>query len=244
MLANNEIGAIHPMAEVGAVCREQGVPLHCDATQAVGKIPVDVEQLQVDLMSFTAHKIYGPKGIGALYLRRRPAAVRLEAQLRGGGHEGGLRSGTLNVAGIVGFARAMTICSEELAEQSRRLASLRRQLYEGITRRLSDVALCGPALEDTAHRLPHNLTLSFGNVDGEALLMSMEGLAVSSGAACTSVNSEPSHVLRALGLPEDLVRSSLRFGLGRFNTAEEVQRVVEMVAQALEKLRQMSSLAP
>ena len=240
MLANNEIGVIQPIAEIGRLCRERGIPFHCDATQAVGKLPVDVEGLQVDLMSFTAHKIYGPKGIGALYVRRTPPQVRLEPQIDGGGHEFGLRSGTLNVPGIVGFAKALELCLAKIAAERERLAQLRQSLYAGLQAAISDMALNGPDFH--AHpdlRLPGNLNCTFSNVDGEALMMSMRDVALSSGAACTSTNPEPSHVLRALGLSDDLTRASLRFGLGRFNTAEEVALAVESVAQAVARLRAM-----
>ena len=248
MLANNEIGVIQPLAEIAAICTQRDVPLHCDATQAVGKLPVDVDQLGVDLMSFTAHKIYGPKGIGALYVRRRNPAARLTAQIDGGGQEGGLRSGTLNVPGIVGFARAITLCQEEMPAEAQRLAKLRDALYRRLTAALEGVSLNGPALEGPVPdgpclRLPGNLNLSFAFVDGEALMMSMKHLAVSSGSACTSANPEPSHVLRALGLPDDAVRASLRFGLGRFNTLEEIDFAVGAVTEAVERLRKLSSLA-
>ncbi len=243
MLANNEIGAIQPIAEIAAVCRERGVPLHCDATQAVGKIPVDVERLGVDLMSFSAHKLYGPKGIGALYVRRKRPALKLEPQIDGGGQEHGLRSGTLNVPGIVGFARAIELAKAEIAAETERLAALRSRLYCGLTQRLDGVTLNGPALELAGLRLPGNLNLSFAYVDGEALLLNMRDLAVSSGSACTSANPEPSHVLRALGVDDDLVRASLRFGLGRFNTEDEVDFAVSLVAETVERLRQLSGLA-
>jgi len=199
-------------------------------------------------MSFTAHKIYGPKGIGALYVRRRNPAARLTAQIDGGGQEGGLRSGTLNVPGIVGFARAITLCQEEMPAEAQRLAKLRDALYRRLTAALEGVSLNGPALEGPVPdgpglRLPGNLNLSFAFVDGEALMMSMKHLAVSSGSACTSANPEPSHVLRALGLPDDAVRASLRFGLGRFNTLEEIDFAVGAVTEAVERLRKLSSLA-
>ena len=243
MLANNEIGAIQPLAEIAAVCRERGVPLHCDATQAVGKIPVDVEQFGVDLMSFSAHKLYGPKGIGALYVRRRRPPVKLEPQIDGGGQEHGLRSGTLNVPGIVGFAKAVENAVADLPTEMPRLAGLRSRLYAGLCERLTDISLNGPSLELPGCRLPGNLNLSFAYVDGEALLLNMRDLAVSSGSACTSANPEPSHVLRALGVDDDLVRASLRFGLGRFNTAEEVDFAIETVTETVNRLRQLSSLA-
>lgn len=242
MLANNEIGVIQPLAEIGEICRERGVLLHCDATQAVGKIPVDVMALHVDLMSFSAHKIYGPKGVGALYVRRRSPPVRLQAQIDGGGQEGGLRSGTLNVPGVVGFAKALQLCIEEMPAETERLTALRDRLHAGLTTELEGVTLNGPALQSPGLRLPANLNLSFAHVDGEALMMSMKQLAVSSGSACTAANPEPSHVLRALGLNDDLARSSLRFGLGRFNTAEEVEFAIEAVSQAVVRLRKLSSL--
>ena len=242
MLANNEIGVIQPLAEIAKHCRERGVLLHCDATQAVGKIPVDVKQLGVDLMSFTAHKIYGPKGIGAIYVRRRDPIVRLEAQIAGGGQQEGRRSGTLNVPGIVGFAKALELCLAELPREMERLAALRDRLWSELQSRINGIELCGPALDerypdDTPLRLPGNLNVTFGDVDGEALLLRMGGLAVSSGAACSSTDPEPSHVLRALGLTPDAARASLRFGLGRFNTAEEVLVAATTVAAAVHELR-------
>ncbi len=241
MLANNEIGAIQPLAEIGKICRERGVLLHCDATQAVGKIPVDVAAMHIDLMSFSAHKIYGPKGVGALYVRRHGSPVRLQSQIDGGGQEGGLRSGTLNVPGIVGFAKALELCQEELPAEAARLTLLRDRLFAGLTAALDGLSLNGPALHAPGMRLPGNLNLSFANVDGEALMMSMKLLAVSSGSACTAANPEPSHVLRAMGLNDDLARSSLRFGLGRFNTAAEVEFAIEAVSQAVNRLRKLSS---
>lgn len=241
MLANNETGVIHPLREIAAVCREQDVLLHTDATQAVGRIPVEVEPLQPDLMSFSAHKIYGPKGVGALYVRRRVRQVRLISQIDGGGQENGMRSGTLNVPGIVGLARALELCVEAMPEESPRLMGLRDDLYEKLIGRVDDVGLNGPSLESPDLRLPDNLNVSFAGVDGEALMMSMRDLAVSSGSACTSANPEPSHVLRAMGLSDDLTRSSLRFGLGRFNTAEEVDYAVDLIAQAVGRLRALSS---
>jgi cysteine desulfurase len=243
MLANNEIGVIQPLKEIAAHCRSRSVILHCDATQAVGKLPVDVAALGVDLMSFTAHKIYGPKGIGALYVRRRDGGVRLQSQIDGGGQEGGLRSGTLNVPGIVGFAKALELCMAEMPLEVPRLRGLRDRLFQGLAAGLDDVVLNGPALDLPDLRLPNNLNLSFAYVDGEALMMSMKLLAVSSGSACTSANPEPSHVLRALGLGEDLTRASLRFGLGRFNTQADVDFAIEAVVEAVTRLRKMSSLA-
>jgi len=245
MLANNEIGVIQPLAEIAAICRKRGVLVHCDATQAVGKTPLDVAALGVDLMSFTAHKIYGPKGIGALYIRRRVPIVRLEPQIVGGGQQEGRRGGTLNVPGIVGFAEALRLCIDELPQEMVRLAALRDQLAAALFERLDDLLLCGPALDlnyddGTPLRLPGNLNLSFGNVDGEALLLAMGNLAVSSGAACTSTDPGPSHVLRAIGLSEEAARSSLRFGLGRFNDAADVDFAVDRVVQAVGNLRSLA----
>jgi cysteine desulfurase len=216
------------------------VLLHCDATQAVGRIPVDMEALQVDLLSFTAHKLYGPKGVGALYVRRRNPHVRLEPQIDGGGQEGGARSGTLNVPGIVGFAKAVELALAEMPQEGERLRELRDRLFRGLCERLDDMALNGPALDRPERRLSGNLNCSFAGVDGEALMMSMRELAVSSGSACTSANPEPSHVLRALGLSDELARASLRFGLGRFNTAEEVDFAIETVSAAVERLRRLT----
>lgn len=243
MLANNEIGVIQPIADIGRLCRERGITFHCDATQAVGKIPVDVESLNVDLMSFTAHKIYGPKGVGALYVRRSTPPVRLDPLITGGGHEGGLRSGTLNVPGIVGFARALELCIAEMATESPRLAALRDRLFGELCGRLEGVTLNGPSLAIPGLRLPGNLNVSFAYVDGEALMMNIGRLAVSSGSACTSANPEPSHVLRALGLSDDAVRSSLRFGIGRFNTDQHIDFAMEEVTAAVQRLRKLSSLA-
>lgn len=240
MLANNEIGVIQPLAEIAAICKCRGVPLHCDATQAVGKLPVDVDELGVDLMSFTAHKIYGPKGIGALYVRRRDPGVRLQSQIDGGGQEGGLRSGTLNVPGIVGFAKALELCLAELTTEATRQRELRDRLHQGLMQAVDNVSLNGPSLDQPELRLPNNLNLSFADVDGEALMMSMKVLAVSSGSACTSANPEPSHVLRALGLSEDLTRASLRFGLGRFNTAADIEFAIGAVAEAVTRLRRLA----
>jgi len=241
MLANNEVGAIHPVEAIGRACRDRGVLLHTDATQAVGKIPVDVARLGVDLMSFSAHKIYGPKGIGALYVRRATPIVRLEPLILGGGHERGLRSGTLNVPGIVGFARALDLCLEEMAAETDRLMALRDRLYRGLMEAVPDLHLNGPALRPGL-RLAGNLNVAFAGIDGETLLMSAPGVAVSSGSACTSSRPEPSHVLRALGLSDERARGSLRFGLGRFNTADDVEYAIETLAEAAGRLRRMSSL--
>jgi cysteine desulfurase len=245
MLANNEIGVIQTLADVASICKARGILLHCDATQAVGKIPVDVGSLGVDLMSFTAHKIYGPKGIGALYVRRRDPIVRLESQISGGGQQEGRRSGTLNVPGIIGFATALQLCLDELPTEPQRLTALRHELYRSIVSQINDVEICGPALTARAAdglplRLPANLNISFGNVDGEALLLAMGNLAVSSGAACTSTDPEPSHVLRAIGLSEDAARSSLRFGMGRFNSEEDVKYASGRVVEAVKYLRSLA----
>ncbi|MDP6466566.1 MAG: aminotransferase class V-fold PLP-dependent enzyme [Pirellulaceae bacterium] len=243
MLANNEIGVIQQLAELGQECQSRGVLLLTDATQAVGRIPVNVDELHVDLMSFSAHKMYGPKGVGALYVRRRSPRIKIDPQIDGGGQEGGRRSGTLNVSGIVGLAHALTYCQAEMNDEMTRLATLRNRLYTGLMAGIDDVSLNGPVLDDLALRLPGNLNCSFSFVDGEALMMSMRDLAVSSGSACTSANPEPSHVLRALGLNDDQTRASLRFGLGRFTTEEEVDFAVETVTEAVQRLRRMSSLA-
>ena len=238
MLANNEIGVLQPLADIGKICHSRDVLLHCDATQAAGKIPIDVRQLNIDLMSFTGHKIYGPKGIGALYVRRRDPIVRLEAQIVGGGQEGGRRSGTLNVPGIVGFAKAMELCLQEMTEQAQRLAALRNRLWLEIEKNVAGVQLCGPAC-DAELRLPNNLNVSFGDVDGEALILAMSDLAVSSGATCSASDPGPSHVLLALGLSEDQARSSLRFGLGRFNTETDIDQAIAAVTQAVQQLRKI-----
>jgi cysteine desulfurase len=246
MLANNEIGIIQPLAEIASICRQRGVLLHCDATQAVGKIQIDVRALGIDLMSFTAHKIYGPKGVGALFVRRRDPIVRLEPQIVGGGQQEGRRSGTLNVPGIIGFAEALRLCIDEMSSETSRLARLRDRLAKKLFDELDECRPCGPALDarDSAGvplRLPANLNVTFGNVDGEALLLSMRNLAVSSGAACTSTDPGPSHVLLALGLSEDEARSSLRFGLGRFNTEVEVDAAAIRVVQAVLELRKLAA---
>lgn len=245
MLANNEIGIIQPLAEIAAICRTRNVPLHCDATQAVGKIPVNVDALGVDLMSFSGHKLYGPKGIGALYVRRQNPLARLEPQLDGGGQEFGLRSGTANVPGIVGFAKAVELCLAEMQTEEVRLKRLRGRLWRGLQDRIDDVFLNGPAIANQGPdlRLPGNLNCSFPLVDGEALMMSMGAVACSSGSACTSADPEPSHVLRSLGLSADQTRSSLRFGLGRYTTEEEIDYAAEATAEVVHRLRKLSSLA-
>ena len=237
MMANNEIGVIQPISDIATICHARGALLHSDATQAVGRLPVDVRELQVDLMSFSAHKMYGPKGVGGLYVRRRPRSVRLRPQIEGGGQEFGMRSGTLNVPGIVGMTTALELCVAELESETQRLTDLRNQLWQGLEQRISRCQLNGPHLDIPGLRLAGNLSVAFADVDGEALMLSMKRLAVSSGSACTSANPEPSHVLRAIGLSEDLTRSSLRFGLGRFNTAEHVSLAVDEVHDAVVRLR-------
>lgn len=238
MYANNEVGTIHPIREIGKIAKEKGVLFHCDAVQAAGKLPVDVERDGIDLASLSAHKIYGPKGVGALWVRSKGPRVRLTAQMDGGGHERGMRSGTLNVTGIVGMGAACEVAGEELPEEARRLTDLRNRLQAGLFERLEDVSLNGHPTE----RLPGNLNVSFAYVEGESLLMGISDVAVSSGSACTSATLEPSYVIRALGVNEELAHSSIRFGLGRFNTAEEVDFVTERVAKEVDRLREMSPL--
>lgn len=238
MAANNEVGTLHPVMEIGRIAKERGVLFHCDASQAVGKIPIDVEAMGIDLLSFTAHKLHGPKGIGALYVRRKNPRVRIAPLLHGGGHERGLRPGTLNVPGIVGFAEACALAAGMMSEESARLGALRDRLHRGIAGQLDDVRLHG----HPEFRLPNNLHLSFGYVEGEALMMAMDDVAVSSGSACTSATHAPSHVLRAMGVSDEAAHSSLRFGLGRFNTAEEVDYVIQRVVDSVKKLREISPL--
>jgi cysteine desulfurase len=238
MLVNNEIGVIQPVAEIGKSAKERGVLFHCDATQGVGKIPVNVIEMGIDLMSFTAHKIYGPKGAGALYVRKKNPRVKVAPMLDGGGHERGMRSGTLNVPGIVGLGKACEIAGKEMAEESGRLIVLRERLHAGITGALEDVYLNGHATQ----RLPHNLNVSFAYVEGESLLMGLKEIALSSGSACTSASLEPSYVLKALGVGSELAHSSIRFGLGRFNTEEEVDYVIRRVVETVNRLREMSPL--
>ncbi len=239
MAANNEIGVLQPLEAIGRCCRQRGVVFHTDATQAVGKIPVDVDRWQVDLMSFSGHKIYGPKGIGALFVRRRTPRVRLESQIDGGRQEYGFRSGTANVPGIVGFAKALELCSEEGSAERVRLAELRDHLCRGLQQAIPGISLNGPALQHAHLRLPGNLNCGFGDVDGEALMMNMKDLAVSSGSACSSADPTPSHVLQALGLNADQTRASLRFGLGRFNTPEHIEFAITSVVAAVHHLRQL-----
>ncbi len=238
MLANNEIGTVQPLAEIGKLTRARGVLLHTDAVQGVGKVPFDVQSMNVDLASITAHKMYGPKGVGALYVRRQRPRVRLAAQMDGGGHERGMRSGTLNVPGIVGLGRAAAIMKEEGAAESARIGALRDRLQARLMKELDEVHLNGSA----EHRLPGNLNLSFAFVEGEAMMMAIKDVAVSSGSACTSASLEPSYVLRALGVGDELAHSSIRFGLGRYTTEEEVDYVAELVIKKVRHLRDMSPL--
>jgi cysteine desulfurase len=238
MLANNEVGTIQPIEEIGKITRARGVLFHVDAVQGLGKTPFDVRTMNVDLASLTAHKIYGPKGVGALYVRRSRPRVRLAAQMDGGGHERGNRSGTLNVPGIVGFATAVDILQKEGVAEAKRLQGLRDRLHQRITSQLDEVMLNG----HPERRLPGNLNLSFAFVEGEGLMMAIKDVAVSSGSACTSASLEPSYVLRSMGLDEDLAHSSIRFGLGRFNTEEEVDYVSDLVVSKVKRLREMSPL--
>jgi cysteine desulfurase len=251
MWANNEIGTIQPIAEIGKIAREKGVLFHTDAVQGVGHLPLDVDAMHIDLLSLTAHKIYGPKGIGAIYVRSKGPRVRLSPIIDGGGHERGMRSGTLNVPGIVGLGAACEIARDSMADESQRILGLRERLHEAITKELDEVYLNGHPV----HRLPGNLNLSFAFVEGESLLMGLNGsvhpiaasaalapIAVSSGSACTSATLEPSYVLKALGVGEDLAHTSIRFGLGRFNTVEDVDYVADRVVSEVKRLRDLSPL--
>ena len=253
MHANNEIGVVQDLASIGAVCREKGVLLHTDAVQAFCKIPFHVEEMRVDLASLTAHKLYGPKGVGALYVRSRSPRVRIEPLMHGGGHERGMRSGTLNVPGIVGFGKAASIGMASREEEARRLRLLRQRLYQGLVSGIDGVTLNGPALPElpadgslttgsAERRLPGNLNVSFAHVEGEALLLAMKDVAVSSGSACTSATLKPSHVLKAIGVPDLLAHASIRFGLGRRNTAEEVDFAVSAALRGVKRLREMAPL--
>jgi len=238
MYANNEIGVINPIAEIGKIAKERSIFLAVDGVQAVGKIPVDVQKDNIDLLAISAHKIYGPKGVGALYVRRRNPRVQLAAIIDGGGHERGMRSGTLNVTGIVGLGKACEICQQEMPEETKRMLALRKRLKDGLEAKLDETFING-SLE---HRLPNNLNMSFAYVEGESLLMGINDVAVSSGSACTSATLEPSYVLKALGVSEDLAHTSIRFGLGRFNTEEEVDYVIDKMVQVVTKLRELSPL--
>lgn len=238
MYANNEIGVVHPIREIGAVCKERGVLFHTDGVQAAGKIPVNVIEDNIDLMSVTGHKMYGPKGVGALYVRRRNPRVQLTAQMDGGGHERGMRSGTLNVPGIAGFGEAAEISQKEMASEMERARGLRDKLKATLEASLEEVYTNG----SMEHRLPHNLNMSFAYVEGESLLMGINDVAVSSGSACTSATLEPSYVLKALGLGDDLAHTSIRFGIGRFNTAEELDYTAQKMISVVTKLRELSPL--
>ncbi len=238
MHGNNEIGTIQPIGEIGALCKERGVLFHTDACQTFGKVAIDVEKMGIDLLSMSGHKIHGPKGVGALYVRRKRPRVRCEAVLHGGGHERGMRSGTLNVPGIVGLGKAAQICRDTFETGPARMKALRDRMYKTITSQLDDVYLNGHAV----HRTPNNLNISFAYVEGESLMMGFADVAVSSGSACTSASLEPSYVLKALGVGDELAHSSIRFSVGRFNTEEEIDYVADKVVRAVRKLREMSPL--
>jgi cysteine desulfurase len=251
MFANNEIGTINPIGDIGRVCREKGVLFHTDAVQGVGKLPLDVDAMCIDLLSMSAHKMYGPKGVGALYVRSKGPRVRLTPQIDGGGHERGFRSGTLNVPGIVGFGKACSLCRDGMADEAQRVLRLRERLRDGLFSQLDEIYLNGHPV----HRLPGNLNVSFAFVEGESLLMGLNGstnqiavgatrapIAVSSGSACTSATLEPSYVLKALGVGDDLAHTSIRFGLGRFNTDDEVDVVIERTVAEVRRLRELSPL--
>lgn len=238
MYGNNEIGTIQPVREIGAICRDKGVLFHTDGTQAAGKIPVNMVADNIDLMSFTGHKMYGPKGVGALYVRRKNPRVQLTAQMDGGGHERGFRSGTLNVPGIVGFGKAAELCRLGMTEEIARASEMRDRLKDKLLSELDETYINGTM----EHRLPHNLNISFAYVEGESLLMGINDIAVSSGSACTSATLEPSYVLKALGAGDDLAHSSIRFGIGRFNTDEEIDYTANKVIEVVRKLRELSPL--
>ena len=236
MFVNNEVGVIQPIAEIGEICREKGIIFHVDAAQATGKVEIDLSKLKVDLMSLSAHKTYGPKGIGALYVRRKPR-VRLEAQMHGGGHERGLRSGTLATHQIVGMGEAFRLARLEMAEENKRVGALRDRLLKGLSQ-IEETFVNG----DMVHRVPHNLNISFAYVEGESLIMAIKDIAVSSGSACTSASLEPSYVLRALGRNDELAHSSIRFTIGRFTTDEEIDYTIDLLQRKVGKLRELSPL--
>ena len=236
MFVNNEIGVIQPIAEIGEICREKGIVFHVDSAQATGKVEIDLSSLKVDLMSFSAHKTYGPKGIGALYIRRKPR-IRLEAQMHGGGHERGFRSGTLATHQIVGMGEAFRIARLEMENENKRIKALRDRLFKGLSD-IEQVFING----DMEHRVPHNLNISFAYIEGESMLMAIKDLAVSSGSACTSASLEPSYVLRALGRDDELAHSSIRFTIGRFNTEEEINYAIKLLHEKIGKLRELSPL--
>lgn len=236
MLGSNEIGTLQPLQAIGALCRERGILFHTDATQGVGKVPISVQTLPVDLMSFTAHKMHGPKGVGALYVRRRSPRVRLAAQMDGGGHEQGMRSGTLNVPGIVGFGKAAEICQNELPAEQAHLTKLRDRLIHGLLQKIEGTTLNGHPSE----RLPHSANLSFAGAEGDALLTALPDVALSTGSACSSESIEPSYILKAIGLSDQMAYSSLRFGLSRFTTEEEIDYVLAKLPEAVVRLRRLS----
>ncbi|AGS06701.1 IscS subfamily cysteine desulfurase [Candidatus Profftella armatura] len=237
MLVNNEIGVIQPILEIGELCRSKGVIFHCDAAQAVGKIDINIQNCKVDLMSFSAHKIYGPKGIGALYIRRNPR-TRIEAQIHGGGHEYGLRSGTLATHQIVGMGEAFRLARIEMKEELKRILFLQKRLYNGLMESIEEIYING----DMNNRIPHNLNISFNFIEGESLLMAIKDIAVSSGSACTSASLEPSYVLRALGCNDELAHSSIRFTIGRFTTEKEIDFTIKLLKMKVKKLRELSPL--
>lgn len=238
MFANNEIGTIHPISEIGALCKQRDIVFHTDATQAFGKVPIDVESMGIDLLSMSAHKIYGPKGVGALYVRRKKPRVRLQPIVHGGGHERGMRSGTLNVPGIVGCGMAADLCRREMPTESVRLSGLRDRLWAGLSEHLTDIHLNG----NVQHRLPNTLNVSFLYVEGESMMMGIKDIAVSSGSACTSASLEPSYVLKGLGMGDDVAHSSIRFSMGRFTTTEDIDFTIKATVQAVNHLRNMSPL--
>jgi cysteine desulfurase len=238
MAANNEIGTIQPVEEIGRLTRKNGILFHSDATQAIGKIPINVDKMAIDLLSLTAHKVYGPKGVGALYVREAHPRVKVMPMLDGGGHERGMRSGTLNVPGIVGLGIACELGQKEMGGEAERLMGLRERLRTGLVQQLEDVYING----DPVRRLPGNLNMSFAYIDGESLMMGLKEIAVSTGSACTSASLEPSHVLKALGLDDSLAHASIRFGVGRFNTAEEIEYTIGRVAEEVHRLRKISPL--
>ncbi|MGN6731321.1 MAG: IscS subfamily cysteine desulfurase [Candidatus Binatia bacterium] len=238
MAANNEIGTIQPVEEIGRLTRKNGILFHSDATQAIGKIPINVDKMAIDLLSLTAHKVYGPKGVGALYVREAHPRVKVMPMLDGGGHERGMRSGTLNVSGIVGLGIACELGQKEMGGEAERLMGLREHLRTGLVQQLEDVYING----DPVRRLPGNLNMSFAYIDGESLMMGLKEIAVSTGSACTSASLEPSHVLKALGLDDSLAHASIRFGVGRFNTAEEIEYTIGRVAEEVHRLRKISPL--
>ncbi|MDP4220616.1 MAG: IscS subfamily cysteine desulfurase [Bacteroidota bacterium] len=243
MHANNEIGVIQDIEAIGKICHEKGVLFHTDATQSIGKVPFDAQRMNVDLASMSGHKIYGPKGVGALYVRKKNPRVKLASQMDGGGHERGMRSGTLNVAGIVGLAKALELCITDMPVEVPRIQGMRDRLWKTLTKELDEIYINGPdPLEKPQWRLPGNLNVSFAFVEGEAMMMGIKDIAVSSGSACTSASLEPSYILKALGVGEDLAHTSIRFGIGRFNTEEEIDYTAAEVIKAVRHLREMSPL--